>query len=72
MILKDQKFHVSEYKEIFWDPTRQMQDRWIDRCDRRRQKVKEIRDKDVHVSLQLNLMDHIWRNREDFEEEDDD
>ena len=49
-----------------------MQDRWIDRCDRRRQKAKELRDKDVHVSLQLNLMEHIWRNREDFEEEDDD
>ena len=49
-----------------------MQDRWTDRCDRRRQKAKEICDKDVHVSLQLNLMEHIWRNREDFEEEDDD
>lgn len=72
MILKDQKFAVSEYKEIFRDSARHMQDRWIDRCDKRRQKAKEVRDKDVHLSLQHHLVEHIWREREDFMSEDDD
>ena len=49
-----------------------MQDRWIDRCDVRRRRNKELRDKDVHLNLQQQLMEHIWREREDFMEVDDD
>ena len=49
-----------------------MQDKWIDRCDKLRRKAKEMCDKDVHLSPQHHLMEHIWREREDFMEEDDD
>ena len=72
MILKDQNYALSEYKAMFRNPARNMQDRWIDRCDVRRRRNKELRDKDVHLNLQHHLMEHIWREREDFMEEDDD
>ena len=59
MILNDQEFALSEYKEMSRNPARHMQDRWIDRCDKRRRKVKEIHEKDVHLNLQHHLMEHI-------------
>ena len=72
MILKDQKYALSEYRALFRNPARNMQDRWIDRCDVRRRRNKELRDKDVHLNLQQQLMEHIWREREEFMEVDDD
>ncbi|GJT05891.1 ALP1-like protein isoform X1 [Tanacetum coccineum] len=43
---------------------------WIDRCQTQRRKAKELRDKDTHISLQQNLMNHIWREVEEAPEED--
>ncbi|GKC53626.1 hypothetical protein Tco_1076371 [Tanacetum coccineum] len=43
---------------------------WIDRCQTQRRKAKELRDKDTHISLQQNLMNHIWRKVEEASEED--
>ena len=48
------------------------QQRRVHRCDMNRPKAKEIRDKDTHLNLQQQLMEHIWRAREDFEDEDKD
>nr|GEW47868.1 hypothetical protein CTI12_AA239000 [Tanacetum cinerariifolium] len=42
----------------------------IDRCETQRRKAKEIRDRDSHISLQQNLMNHIWREVEEASEED--
>ncbi|GJY94142.1 hypothetical protein Tco_0510503 [Tanacetum coccineum] len=36
----------------------------------KRCKAKELRDKDTHISLQQNLMNHIWREVEEASEED--
>nr|GEX36979.1 hypothetical protein [Tanacetum cinerariifolium] len=47
-----------------------MQTMWIDRCETQRRKAKELRDKDTHISLQQNLMNHIWREDEEASEED--
>ncbi|GKA26234.1 ALP1-like protein [Tanacetum coccineum] len=47
-----------------------MQTVWIDRCETQRRKAKELRDKDTHISLQQNLMNHIWREVEEASEED--
>nr|GEW37635.1 hypothetical protein [Tanacetum cinerariifolium] len=47
-----------------------MQTMWIDRCKTQRRKAKELRDRDTHISLQQNLMNHIWREVEEASEED--
>ncbi|GKC49304.1 putative nuclease HARBI1 isoform X2 [Tanacetum coccineum] len=47
-----------------------MQTMWIDRCETQRRKTKELRDRDTHISLQQNLMNHIWREVEEASEED--
>ncbi|GKE79617.1 ALP1-like protein [Tanacetum coccineum] len=43
---------------------------WIDRCQTQRRKAKELRDKNTHISLQQNLMNHIWSEVEEASEED--
>ena len=46
-----------------------MQRTWIERCETQRRKNKEMRDRDTHLSLQQNLMEHIWQEAE-HEDED--
>ncbi|GJZ06155.1 ALP1-like protein isoform X1 [Tanacetum coccineum] len=61
MILKDQKMAVFDWNEVYANPSRNMQRTWIERCETQRRKNKEMRDRDTHLSLQLNLMEHIWQ-----------
>nr|GEU73129.1 nucleotide-binding, alpha-beta plait [Tanacetum cinerariifolium] len=63
-ILKDQKMAVFDWNEVYADPARNMQRTWIERCETQRRKNKEMRDRDTHVSLQQNLMEHIWQEVE--------
>ncbi|GKA33945.1 hypothetical protein Tco_0720374 [Tanacetum coccineum] len=58
----------SDWNEIYANPSRSMQRTWIERCDVQRRKAKELRDKEVHLTLQRNLMEHIWQQREDQDE----
>jgi hypothetical protein len=69
MILKDQKFAISEYNEMWVNPVPHRQQRWIERCDVQRQKAREIRDQNTHISLQQNIMEHIWRKHQEHEQE---
>ncbi|GJW70205.1 nucleotide-binding alpha-beta plait domain-containing protein, partial [Tanacetum coccineum] len=69
MILKDQKMAVFDWNEVYDNPSRNMQRTWIERCETQRLKNKEMRDRDTHLSLQLNLMEHIWQEAE-HEDED--
>nr|GEV62746.1 protein ALP1-like isoform X1 [Tanacetum cinerariifolium] len=69
MILKDQKMAVFDWNEVYANPTRNMQLTWIERCETQRRKNKKMRDRDTHVSLQQNLMEHIWQ---EVEHEDED
>ncbi|GKD14977.1 ALP1-like protein isoform X1 [Tanacetum coccineum] len=62
MILEDQNMSVVDLKHVYSNP--------IDRCETQRRKAKELRDKDTHISLQQNLMNHIWREVEEASEED--
>ncbi|GKA65165.1 probable serine/threonine-protein kinase PBL7 [Tanacetum coccineum] len=57
-------YEVTHYVE------QSLQTVWIDRCQTQRRKAKELRDKDTHISLQQNLMNHIWREVEEASEED--
>ncbi|GJU65941.1 ALP1-like protein isoform X1 [Tanacetum coccineum] len=69
MILEDQHMTISDLNEMYANPSRNMQRTWIERCDVQCRKAKELRDKEVHLSLQRNLMEHIWQKREDEQEE---
>ncbi|GJR58477.1 putative nuclease HARBI1 [Tanacetum coccineum] len=64
MILKDQKMAVFDWNEVYANPSRNMQRTWIERCETQRRKNKEMRDRDTHLSLQLNLIEHIWQEAE--------
>ncbi|GJR90869.1 putative nuclease HARBI1 isoform X2 [Tanacetum coccineum] len=70
MILEDQNMSVVDFKHVYSNPARSMQTMWIDRCETQRRKAKELRDRDTHISLQQNLMNHIWREVEKASEED--
>nr|GEV69748.1 hypothetical protein [Tanacetum cinerariifolium] len=63
------KMAVFDWNEVCANPARNMQRTWIERCETQRQKNKEMRDRDMHVSLQQNLMEHIWQ---EVEHEDED
>nr|GEU48153.1 hypothetical protein [Tanacetum cinerariifolium] len=69
VLQEHQKMAVFDLNEVYADATRNMQRTWIERCETQRRKNKEIRDRDTHVSLQQNLMEHILQEVE-HEEED--
>ncbi|GJY97305.1 ALP1-like protein isoform X1 [Tanacetum coccineum] len=59
--IKDQKMAVFYWNDVYANPSRYMQRTWIERCETQRQKNKEIRDREMHLNLQRNLMEHIWQ-----------
>ncbi|GKA22848.1 ALP1-like protein isoform X1 [Tanacetum coccineum] len=69
MILEYQKMAVFDWKEVYVNPSRNMQCTWVERCETQRRKNKELRDREMHLSLQQNLMKHIWQ-QVDHEDED--
>ncbi|GJX98637.1 ALP1-like protein isoform X1 [Tanacetum coccineum] len=69
MILEDQKMAVTDWNEMYANPSRNMQRTWVERCETHRRKAKELRDRDTHISLQQNLMEHIW-NEVEHEDKD--
>nr|GEU75891.1 hypothetical protein [Tanacetum cinerariifolium] len=70
MILEDQNMSIIDMNHVYSNPARSMQIMWIDRCETQCRKAKELRDSDTHISLQQNLMNHIWREVEEASEED--
>nr|GEV72843.1 hypothetical protein [Tanacetum cinerariifolium] len=69
MFLEDQNMSIIDLNYVYSNPARSMQTMWIDRCETQRRKAKELRDRDVHISLQQNLMNYIWREVEASEED---
>ncbi|GJY50669.1 ALP1-like protein isoform X1 [Tanacetum coccineum] len=65
MILEDQQMAVTDRNDVYVNPSRNMQRTWVERCEVQRRKAKELRDRKMHISLQQNLMEHIWREVED-------
>ncbi|GJV52860.1 hypothetical protein Tco_1448601 [Tanacetum coccineum] len=65
----DQKMVVTDWNEMYANPSRNMQRTWVERCETHRRKAKELRDRETHISLQHNLMEHIW-NEVEHEDED--
>ncbi|GJW97276.1 ALP1-like protein isoform X1 [Tanacetum coccineum] len=59
MILEDQKMAVFDWNEVYANPSRNMQRTWVESFETQRRKNKEMRDREMHLSLQQNLMEHI-------------
>ncbi|GJT87164.1 ALP1-like protein isoform X1 [Tanacetum coccineum] len=68
---QDPKMTVLDWNEVYANPSRNMQRTWVERCETQRQKNKEMRDREMHLSLQQNLMEHIWQ-QVDHKDEDED
>ncbi|GKA28210.1 putative nuclease HARBI1 isoform X2 [Tanacetum coccineum] len=60
MILKNQRYAISEAGEIYICPQQNILRTWVERCAIRQRKAKELRDKQTHSRLQRSLIEHIW------------
>ncbi|GKC55066.1 ALP1-like protein [Tanacetum coccineum] len=67
---KDQFMAVTDWNDVYANPSRNMQRTWIERSEVQHRKAKELRDRETHISLQQNLMEHIWRDVEDEHEDE--
>ncbi|GKD31077.1 hypothetical protein Tco_1241855 [Tanacetum coccineum] len=67
----NQEMAVFDWNDVYANPSRNMQRTWVERCETQRRKNKEMRDREMHLSLQQNLMEHIWQ-QVDHEDEDED
>ncbi|GKB96603.1 ALP1-like protein isoform X1 [Tanacetum coccineum] len=61
MILKNQKFALSDIGDTYICPRANLARSWIERCEVQRKQAKEIRDKQTHARLQRNLIEHVWQ-----------
>ncbi|GJR61521.1 hypothetical protein Tco_1503683 [Tanacetum coccineum] len=67
----DQKMAVTDWNEVYANPSRNMQRTLVERCETHCRKAKELWDRDTHISLQHNLMEHIWHEVEHEDEDED-
>ncbi|GJY55543.1 ALP1-like protein isoform X1 [Tanacetum coccineum] len=71
MILKDQKFALSEFdQQNYICPQANILRTWVERCELQRRKSKELRDKQTHAKLQRNVIEHIWQQHLQHQHED--
>nr|GEV60950.1 hypothetical protein [Tanacetum cinerariifolium] len=62
MILKDQKFALSEFdQQNYICPQPNILRSWVERCEVQQRKSKELRDKQTHAKLQRNVIEHLWQ-----------
>ncbi|GJR36445.1 ALP1-like protein isoform X1 [Tanacetum coccineum] len=61
MILKNQKFALSEIDDTYICPSTNLARTWIERCEMQRKQAKELCDKQTHARLQRNLIEHVWQ-----------
>ncbi|GKC57299.1 ALP1-like protein isoform X1 [Tanacetum coccineum] len=61
MILKNQKFALSDIGDTYICPRANLARTWIERCEAQRKQAKELCDKQTHAKLQRNLIEHVWQ-----------
>nr|GEU54225.1 hypothetical protein [Tanacetum cinerariifolium] len=63
MILKDQKFALSEFdQQSYICPQPNILRSWVERCEVQRRKSKELRNKQTHAKLQRNALSIFGNN----------
>ncbi|GJV94348.1 ALP1-like protein isoform X1 [Tanacetum coccineum] len=71
MILKDQKFTLSEFEQQnYICPQPNILRTWVERCEVQRRKSKELRDKQTHAKLQRNVIEHLWQQHQQHQQQD--
>nr|GEW03449.1 protein ALP1-like isoform X1 [Tanacetum cinerariifolium] len=61
MILKNQKFALSDIGDTYICPRANLARTWIERCEVQRKQAQELRDKQTHAWRQRNLIEHVWQ-----------
>ncbi|XP_071703970.1 uncharacterized protein [Rutidosis leptorrhynchoides] len=61
-IIEDNRYNLAENDWVV-EPVQHIQRTWIDRCDARARRTRELRDREVHEGLRSDLVEHLW----DFE-----
>ncbi|GJZ80880.1 ALP1-like protein isoform X1 [Tanacetum coccineum] len=71
MILKDQKFALSEFEQqSYICPQPNILRTWIERCEVQRRKSKEPCDKQTHAKFQRNVIEHLWQQHQQHQQQD--
>ncbi|GJY15030.1 ALP1-like protein isoform X1 [Tanacetum coccineum] len=52
MNIEDQQMAVTDWNDVYANPSRNMQRTWVERYEVQRRKAKELRDRETHISLQ--------------------
>nr|GEY15481.1 hypothetical protein [Tanacetum cinerariifolium] len=47
----DQQMAVTDWNDVYANPSRNMKRTWVERCEVQRRKAKELRDRETHISL---------------------
>ena len=68
--MKDQEFIVGEFNELYVSSKQNLQRTWVERCDTHRKKQKELRDKDVHNDLRHDLVDYLWQQHQEQQQDE--
>ncbi|GKE02042.1 ALP1-like protein isoform X1 [Tanacetum coccineum] len=61
LILKNQKFALSDIGDTYICPRANLAWSWIERSEVKRKQAKELRDKQTHAKLQRNLIERVWQ-----------
>ncbi|XP_071704667.1 uncharacterized protein [Rutidosis leptorrhynchoides] len=56
--IEDNGYNLAENDWVV-EPVQHIQHTWIDRCDARARRTRELRDREVHKGLQSDLVEHL-------------
>ncbi|XP_071728417.1 uncharacterized protein [Rutidosis leptorrhynchoides] len=65
IIIEDNGYNLAENDWVV-EPVQHIQRTWIDRCDARARRMRELRDREVHEGIRSDLVEHLWDLRDDL------
>ncbi|XP_071740020.1 uncharacterized protein [Rutidosis leptorrhynchoides] len=65
IIIEDNGYNLAENDWVV-EPVQHIQRTWIDRCDARVRRTRELRDREVHEGIRSDLVEHLWDLRDDL------
>ncbi|XP_071708663.1 protein ALP1-like [Rutidosis leptorrhynchoides] len=63
IIIEDNGYNFA-VNDWVYEPPQHIQRTWIERCDARARRTRELLDREVHEGLQSDLVEHLWALRE--------
>ncbi|XP_071687620.1 uncharacterized protein [Rutidosis leptorrhynchoides] len=65
IIIEDNGYNLAENDWVV-EPVQHIQRTWIERCDARARRTRELRDREVYEGLRSELVEHLWDLRDDL------